>query len=244
MSGVKDDVLRRHYLSMIRYLKENERSKSLHVTDLVYGCPRYARWIYEDRLAGKLDERNYNEKDLLVFVVGKKLDELVVGDYHHVKLRLDVDGVSLVGEIDDLIVDDNRIVIVDRKTVRQRPPKEAHSHYISQVNSYAFMLKNGCSIEGFDGGDEVQCRELEKRLKLLFKKGVKVYGSILYIDVSLESPWRISDVVDWEINEEALYQLGLDMLIEEFKKELPNPVFSWFCNVCPFFVKCMEVGFG
>lgn len=240
LESVKDLVLRRHFLSMIKYLRDKERDKAVHVTDFVYDCPRYARWIYDARMAGELEDRNLNERDLTVFTIGKKLDELQVGDFHHVKLRMNIDGVDIVGEIDDLIIDHHgkRIIVVDKKHTRQRPPKEAHSHYINQVNMYCLMLVH--EKANFVDGEEI-AEVVEKALE----RGYRFWGAVLYIDVSLETR-VISDVVEWEINEEALDDLSfkLEKMVEEFKKSLPEPVSSWFCGYCPFFMRCVEAGRG
>ena len=222
---VKSLVLLRHRKSMSQYLKDG-REKAYHVTDFVYGCPRYAKWIYDLRMQENSEDRPLSERDMTVFTIGKKLDELPVGDWHHVKLRKTIGGLEIVGEIDDLIIDDDLVIVIDKKHIRGRPPKEAHSHYIAQVNTYAYFLKSGCVIDGVEVGD---LKELLRRLK-----DVNYYhGAVLYIDVGLETT-VISDVVDWEIEDRDFEQIreNLTSMVSSItiaKDGVPEPHISWFC---------------
>jgi CRISPR/Cas system-associated exonuclease Cas4 (RecB family) len=237
---VRSLVLLRHRKSMSQYLKDG-REKAYHVTDFVYGCPRYAKWIYELRMHENNEDRPLSERDMTVFTIGKKLDELPVGDWHHVKLRKTIGGLEIVGEIDDLIIDDDLAIVIDKKHIRGRPPKEAHSHYIAQVNTYAYFLKSGCVIDGVEVGD---LKELLRRLK-----NVNYYhGAVLYIDVGLETA-VISDVVDWEIEDRDFEQIreNLTSMVSSItvaKDRIPEPYVSWFCQYCPVIRRCSEVGIG
>jgi intein/homing endonuclease len=222
---VRSLVLLRHRRSMSQYLKDG-REKAYHVTDFVYGCPRYAKWIYDLRMQENSEDRPLSERDMTVFTIGKKLDELPVGDWHHVKIRKTIGGLEIVGEIDDLIIDEDLAIIIDKKHIRGRPPKEAHSHYIAQVNTYAYFLKSGCAIDSVEAGD---LKELSRRLK-----DVNYYhGAVLYIDVGLETA-VISDVVDWEIGDREFEQTreSLSFMVSSIivaKGGAPEPHVSWFC---------------
>jgi CRISPR/Cas system-associated exonuclease Cas4 (RecB family) len=230
------EILLRHRRSMSEYLKDG-REKEHHVTDFVYGCPRYARYVYELRVEVGDEARPLSERDMTVFTVGKKLDELVVGDWHHVKIRKNFGSVEVVGEIDDLIIDSGVLIVIDKKHLRGRPPKEAHSHYVTQVNSYVYFLVNGCEIESTEKGDV-------ERLKSMVKVGFrKLLGAVLYIDVSLETS-QVSDVLIWEVTSEDLSQMSKfwRAMAVEIWADPPPPNISWFCNYCPFVRRCAEVG--
>jgi len=237
---VRSLVLMRHRKSMSQYLRDG-REKGYHVTDFVYGCPRYTKWVYELRQAEGSDDRPLSERDMTVFTIGKKLDELPVGDFHHVKVRKTIGGVEILGEIDDLIIDDDLAIIVDKKHIRGRPPKDAHSHYIAQVNTYAYFLKSGCVIDSVEVGD---LKDLLRKLN-----GVNYYhGAILYIDVGLETS-VISDVVDWELTDRDFEEIRENLsymvsAITTAKGGVAEPHVNWFCNYCPFLRRCSEVGIG
>jgi hypothetical protein len=238
---IRDLVLQRYYRGLLNYL-DAEREKHPHVTDFIYGCARFAKWVYEDRLADV--PRRYNERDLMTLAVGKKLDEIVVGDYHHVGLRLRGWGDELFGEIDDVIIDDRGkiFIILDKKTVRQKPPKVAHSHYINQVEFYYAMLYGGALVYRCGNADGDRVAEHVGRAF----KDYKRVAVILYIDVSAESVWQLSNVVEWEMTDDRLGKAyeRLRMLYEESLKPLPKPSYGWFCNTCPFFRRCVEAGVG
>ena len=232
----RGEILLRHRRSMSEYLKDG-RQRGHHVTDFVYGCPRYAWYVYELREEVGDEDRPLSERDMTVFTIGKKLDELVVGDWHHVKIRKRIYDVEIIGEIDDLIIDSDNLVVVDKKHLRGKPPKEAHSHYVTQVNSYIYFLIDGCAVEGVEYGD---LEALRGRLSGSF---AKLYGAVLYIDVSLETS-QISDAVIWEVTPEVLSQIGKFWfgMVRDVKKFPPPPNISWFCNYCPFVRRCAEVG--
>jgi len=173
---IRDLVLQRYYKGLLSYLN-TEREKAPHVTDFVYECARFAKWVYEDRLADV--PRNYTERDLMTLAVGKKLDEIVVGDYHHVTLLLKNEDNRLFGEIDDVIIDDGAkiFIILDKKTVRQKPPKEAHSHYVNQVEFYYAMLAGGAIVYRCGNADGDKAAEhimrAFKEYKLIPQKGIE-----------------------------------------------------------------------
>jgi len=232
----KAEILLRHRRSMSEYLKDG-RERGHHVTDFVYGCPRYAWYVYKLREEIGDEDRPLSERDMTVFTIGKKLDELVVGDWHHVKIRKDFDGIEIIGEIDDLIIDYDALIVIDKKHLRGKPPKEAHSHYVTQVNSYIYFLIDGCTVESAEYGD---LEDLREKLKERF---TQLYGAVLYIDVSLETS-QVSDVVIWEVKHEDLVQTAKfwRSMIREMVLKPPMPRISWFCNYCPFVRRCAEVG--
>ena len=153
------------------------------------------------------------------------------------KIRKDFDGIEIIGEIDDLIIDYDALIVIDKKHLRGKPPKEAHSHYVTQVNSYIYFLIDGCTVESAEYGD---LEELREKLKERF---TQLYGAVLYIDVSLETS-QVSDVVMWEVKHEDLAQTAKfwRSMIREMVLKPPMPRLSWFCNYCPFVRKCAEVG--
>jgi len=232
----RTEILLRHRRSMSEYLKDG-RERGRHVTDFVYGCPRYAWYVYKFREEVGDEDRPLSERDMTVFTVGKKLDELVVGDWHHVKVRKRIHDVEVVGEIDDLIIDSGKLVVIDKKHLRGKPPKEAYSHYAIQVNSYIYFLVDGCTVESVEYGS------LEALRKNLSGNFSGLYGAVLYIDVSLETS-QVSDVVVWEVTPEVLNQIGKfwHAMVRDVKKSPPPPNISWFCNYCPFVRRCAEVG--
>ncbi|MEM0478295.1 MAG: PD-(D/E)XK nuclease family protein [Candidatus Caldarchaeum sp.] len=215
----KDLIRVRHVWSLIKYL-EQER-KGLHVTDIVYGCPYYAKWA---STRGREERRNIDEQGLIRLSVGKLLDTLDLGDWHHVKLTYG----DLQGEIDDIVELDGTLWIVDKKTVVEKPPREAHSHYVTQVQTYMVMLKHG-TVVSCEKGD------LEELLKKVRTMPLK--GAILYVDVSASTRTMVSDVVEVPAPAPE-FEDWLEWMLFEVEKEKPEKVVSWFCHYCPIMNTC------
>ncbi|MEM4458311.1 MAG: PD-(D/E)XK nuclease family protein [Candidatus Caldarchaeum sp.] len=226
MSRLEYEIRRRHVASMVKYL--SEKREGLHVTDLVYGCPRYASYVVQARKNNI--PRNIDEGGLLRLSMGKLLDTLVVGDWHHVDLAM---GGKFVGQVDDIFYDrdDDALVIIDKKTVVEKPPREAHDHYIRQVQIYAYMLRNG-EILGCEVGSVERLRELAASAKLK--------GAVLYVDVSVSTKTMVSDVKVFDIDDKSLETTGrfLAWMTEAIQSPRPEAVPSWFCHYCPIMNEC------
>jgi len=225
-------VRRRHVRSLLNYLEE-ERT-GLHVTDLVYGCPRYASYVMSAR-RDKAAKRNIDEGGLLRLAMGRLLDSLPIGDWHHVDLVLEKSG--LMGQIDDIIyrkgIGGDELLIVDKKTIVEKPPREAHDHYLTQVLIYAYMLRYG-SIVGCECGDLDLLRKLSKSSQ------TKLRGAILYVDVSVSTKTMVSDVKVFDIDSKALADVEkfLEHMLSGVNSLNPEAVPSWFCHYCPIMNDC------
>lgn len=228
------EIRRRHVAGLLKYLREEKRT-GLHVTDLVHGCLRYAAYQYVSR---ELEaERSIDEGGVTRLAIGKLLDSIPVGDWHHVDLRFD----GLQGQIDDVMRYGDDLVIIDKKTVAESPPRDVHDHYMRQVQYYAAMLKYG-EIVGCETGD------LEL-LKQLVAEARRFILAVLYVDVSASTKTRVSDVKVWIIDEDVVndvlrelrrmvkrfYETKAENSLDVMKFE-PNP--GWICQYCPIMNIC------
>lgn len=214
-----------HVASLLRYLNEEER-RGLHVTDIVYGCPYYAKWVVSERASN--NRRNVDEAGLIRLVVGKLLHTIPFGKWHHVKVMY---RDLLEGEIDDILFLDDVLYVVDKKTVVERPPKEAHGHYQKQVQTYIFMLKNGKILTSEKG-------DVEELKKLVGEKMIK--GAILYVDISASTRTVVSDVLAVDYSD--VVGDWVDWMIDEVMKDEPTKCVSWFCHYCPIMNLCWGEG--
>jgi hypothetical protein len=234
------EIRRRHVKSLIKYLQEER--KGLHVTDIVYGCPRYAVNNYLSREAGVV--RNIDEAGLIRLSIGRLLDSLSVGDWHHVDLELNAGGI-LHGQIDDIIYKDGTLVIIDKKTVAEKPPREAHDHYVKQLQYYYAML-----LEGKIVGSEIgSVEELEKAVR----EADSFKLAILYIDVSASTKTMVSDVKIFDPPKLQEVSAELKRIVRDFYATLlisggdvmkfkPEP--SWICHYCSLMNVCWGAGDG
>lgn len=224
--AVAFEVRRRHVRSLWQYLRSEDR-KGLHVTDLVYGCPRYAAYVVEAREKGA--SRNLDEAAMIRLGLGKLLDSLPVGDWHHVDLAMELGGRTVVGQIDDIVYHDGTLVVVDKKTVMEKPPREAHDHYVRQVQIYIYMLTHGQIVNSEVGDVEA--------LRSLVAAGVPILGAILYVDLTASTRTMISDVKLIDYKEENVVGF-LKWMVKEIGSVRPRAAPSWFCHYCPIFAEC------
>ena len=229
------EIRRRHVSSLLKYLKQDR--KGLHVTDIVYGCLRYAANAYFSRALA--EERNIDEAGLIRLSIGKLLDSLPVGDWHHVDMEYEFGGGKLLGQIDDILYNDGELVIVDKKTVADKPPREAHDHYVRQLESYYVMLLRG-EIVGCEIGD---VRELKRAVERA--RSIKL--AILYIDVSASTKTLVSDVKVFDPPKLEEAKRNLDEALSEFFRIMKThggdvmkypPAPSWICHYCPVMNRC------
>lgn len=217
----------RHVASMVHYLESGERRVGLHVTDLVYGCPKYARLTVMSRHGGDY-VRNMDEGVITKLTIGKLLDSLPVGDWHHVNVKLG----PLLGQIDDIAYEDGKLIVIDKKTIADKPPEQAHDHYVRQVQLYMYILRHG-EVESCEMGDV-------ERLRELLSNGTPMVGAILYVDVSTSTKTVVSKVVQVPFHPIAAAQVEqfLNWMLTEIESERPKARPSWFCQYCPYMIKC------
>jgi CRISPR/Cas system-associated exonuclease Cas4 (RecB family) len=91
--------------------------------------------------------------------------------------------------------------------------------------------------------EDVEYGDLEDLRAKLSGRFERLYGAVLYIDVSLETS-QVSDVVIWEVRPDDLAQMAKfwRSIIREMMFQVPPPRPSWFCSYCSFVRKCAEVG--
>ena len=243
MVSLSEYIRIRHISSLAKWLNENDDRKGLHVTDLVYGCMRYARWVVRAREEDRT--RNIDEAGLTRLAIGKLIDMIAFGDWHHVDLLyVNPRGHELRGQIDDIIfagLENGRpvLVVVDKKTVEGIPPKIAHSHYISQVETYIAMLMSGAEIVG------VECGRFTKQDLIDYVMDAEaIYGAILYIDISFSTKTKVSDVKilgrytrSWA-NERIREINGMMDVVYDPLEEDAEPTPTWFCQYCPIMNEC------
>ena len=225
-SHIVDYIRMRHIGSLVKYLEEHR--EGLHVTDLIYGCSKYANWIANARSSG-VYTRNIEENGLLKLAIGKLLHEIHVGEWSNIKIEFD----GVYGEIDDIIFRDGTLIVIDKKTTHDKPPKEAHDHYVIQVKAYMLGLKRG-NIISCERGDVEKLRRL---VNMWLDNKISMLGAILYIDASRSTVTMISEVKIVEPPNSEFEKQFIALIEETLKRPKARP--SWFCyKYCPIMNKC------
>lgn len=203
-----------------------DRTKEIHVTDLVYPCLRRA-W-YGKKYPGGLDSRLMGI--LWSGVVGHDavaLNNALEGfNELPVEYRFVVDGeeVKVVGRVDDVVRVGNEWVIVDKKFVNTIP-REVREHHKLQVLFYAVMITR----------DE----ELREQINPIR------WGSVLYVEMDREGKmnprpfvFRISGS-DIAMAEEILKARAMILWRAMRDDEPPPRVRTWLCDgYCPYLRRC------
>jgi len=112
--------------------EEDDRSRGIHVTSLVYDCLR--RGYYEN----KFEEGFFDMKTLITFWIGKAVHKTPILKNHELKLEWN----GITGTVDEY----QDGIIIDKKTTTYTP-KSPNGHHIKQIEYYAVLLsKNGYRV--------------------------------------------------------------------------------------------------
>ena len=191
---------------------DEDRSKEVHVTDLVYGCARKA-WFEKTLGYGITDTTS-----MIVLWTGKKLHETgMVGCEHEVKIEMNLGGVRVVGSIDELC-DDGELV-VDKKTTRGHPSKP-YDHHVMQVLLYALALKK-------------MGRKVPSRGAIVYINVVD--GTLKAYEFMITA--SVLDRVEREASERAK---EIWNAMQSGKPPRARP--GWLCNYCSYIGQCAKIG--
>lgn len=227
--------------AMFKYLNDNNetRSKTIHVTDLVYPCLR--RTYYLKMSQGEEMNTETGGIFFMGHVVHESLNLAAVAEegWHELWLGYDVerdkamtkDEVAqvisnepsrrydiLAGQIDELIKIKDTWVIVDKKTgVWGKKIDKPHEQYVEQLNMYRFLA--------------YKCKGIDAKT-----------GLLVYIDLNE----RLRDVQIFEIELRNVYETfamikdKMMKLKEALEKgEEPEPTYTWMCKgYCQFAKRC------
>jgi CRISPR/Cas system-associated exonuclease Cas4 (RecB family) len=215
--SLEENIKRRFLKAIINDMEKNKGKEYIgtQVTDVSYDCNRRA--YYNMKYREKGENIGVGESDLIRMWTGIKLHETPITENHEV----DVEAYGIHGRIDEIIIDVNTCIILDKKSTRNIPQKP-YDHHIKQVKYYAVMLKHHKLYEEI--------------------KGKKTYGAILYIDVDKAVTKCFVfdvDVNDKDIENEIKFK---SVVLESSIKNnvLPEPKPSWECGYCDFMVKCVK----
>lgn len=106
-----------------------DRSKEIHVTDLVYECLRKAYY-------SKKHKPMLTREGLLAVWLGEAVHRLDAGKHSEIKVQYN----GVVGSVDELVKINNELILVEKKTCKKLP-QYPYPHHINQVEYYYFMLK-------------------------------------------------------------------------------------------------------
>jgi CRISPR/Cas system-associated exonuclease Cas4 (RecB family) len=218
LSKVCDLVKRRFLSSIISDTEESRREikgEEIQITDICYDCMRRA--YYQVISRANEDNKGVRLSDWLVIWTGVRLHQTDFSEVH----ELDVYGMGVHGRIDELMINEDKAIIVDKKTTRKIPSKP-YDHHVKQVQYYAVLLKSS---------------EVWEMLK-----DKKMYGCVLYIDVNLGAIEAFPFVVnpnDAAIEREMREKITiLQKALNERKP--PEPKMSWLCQYCDFLFYCVR----
>lgn len=218
LSEVADSVKRQFLSAVIRDTEESKREMKkgeIQITDICYDCMRRAYYQVLSRMND--DSKGLRLSDLLVIWVGVRLHETDFSEIH----ELDVYGMGIHGRIDEIIIDGDRAIIIDKKTTRKIPNKP-YEHHIHQIRYYGILLKNSDVWE--------------------LLKNKKMYGCVLYIDVNLGAieafPFSMNPndtVLESEMRRKiSVLQNALN------ERKPPEPKMTWLCQFCDFILDCVS----
>jgi CRISPR/Cas system-associated exonuclease Cas4 (RecB family) len=218
LERVANIVKRRFLAAVVRDMeKDAEQLKGIQVTDICYDCLRraYYQIIFRER-GGEQEYKGMRESDWLRVWIGKKLHETDFSEVH----ELNVNALGVHGRIDEIVVDNNEVVVVDKKSTRKIPSRP-YDHHVKQVQYYAALLRRS---------------EMWPMLQ-----GKAFYGAVLYIDVAeglsevYVFPLNPEDVnVEREIAEKVAV---LNRALKEGRPPEPNA--GWVCDYCDFLYHCV-----
>jgi len=120
----------------------SQREVGIHVTTLVYGCPRYVSWAeeYGNALA-QANIDNWDGGDWIFRIwIGQKLHETPLTDMHEVKVHYEYGGKKVVGSVDEIWKTGNDVIVIDKKFVKELP-REMYEHHRKQVQIYSALLR-------------------------------------------------------------------------------------------------------
>ena len=187
---------------------EEDRSREIHVTDLVYECPRRA-W-YEKKLGYGVTSLD----TAFILWVGKKLHETGMdGCEHEVPVEFELGGVRVVGRIDELC--DGGDLVVDKKSTRRRVSKP-YDHHVMQVLLYAEAL-----------------RQMRGRVP---SRGAVVYMNVADNEVTAFE-FRITRVMLEQAVREAARR-ARELWEAMVSGRVPGARHGWICNYCPYVRLC------
>lgn len=139
------DVIKSMFLRAVLVDMEEER-EGIHVSHLVSPCLRNS-W-YSIRYGGQLVTEDgetvggLSETSMITLWLGKKLHEtpfsnvVINGKSGH---EFTMNWMDVTGTADEIVMVDNEIIIVDKKTVNEIP-RRAYDRHMNQIKYYALML--------------------------------------------------------------------------------------------------------
>lgn len=210
----KEEEIKEKFMQSLYREGMEDRSKEIHISDLVYPCPRsvvlskhYGVESYEDI-----------DKDFLKKTwAGKKLHETGFGDITEYGFKYkfcddDETWCYIYGSADEVFVKDG--IVLDKKFYAFTP-KKPYEHHLYQVGFYIVILRE---------------------LGLDVSKGAVMYINRydLYVKVYL---FEIED-----IGELKKLMLERANVIKEsmVNGKIPDGVVSWACRYCKFKYECDE----
>ena len=240
------DLLKRLILKGVALELQEDRSREIHVTDLVYPCIRKAYYQKTMPPAYK------GETSLLTLWIGKKLHETrppnaydfsdktveeareiltpeLVRDIesgtepvvlHELPLEAELGGARVVGRTDMVVWDpeSGEWIVVDKKTVEREAPRSPYSHHVEQVLFYASMLN---SLYGI----------------------TPTRGAVAYIQLSQGKTIEVHefDILPDKLEEArgVMEERASGLALALGTGVLPEPVMGWYCRYCPYYEACV-----
>lgn len=210
----QDKVLEWRMLSSIIKDIDEDRSREIHVTDLVYECVRRA--YYE-----KTEGYGVTGFDTaMVLWTGKKLHETgLEGCEHEVPVEMELGGVTVVGRIDELC--DGGDLIVDKKTTRH-VPSSPYDHHVFQVLLYALALK-----------------KMGRRVP---SRGAVIYIDVSGLNIRAYTFQITASLLDKVEREATARAVELAAALKLRRPPRPRP--GWLCQYCSYVRRCSLDGYS
>lgn len=137
MSNIEDDIKSRFMKGLHDFRnKDGARREGIHVSDLLSDCLRSA--YYNKRI----EERLMNMDGYLRTGYGLMVHEMIpLSEENEIKVEYETPNeVMIVGRIDDVMINDEKLIIVDKKTTRN-DVKSGYKNHWRQLYYYSVLYK-------------------------------------------------------------------------------------------------------
>ena len=259
--------LRLHFLRRIKKDLEHPRADAIHVSSLVYDCPRrvYFDWKFTNY---KGIFSPYDERSLANFWIGSKIHELPMSN-----VMITEDGVEVLSEDEDFqIVDAFKkvgrwqlhyfAIIQDGKEVgifgHEVPVWDEEYNIVGTLDELVMTPDKKLILIDKKTTSSIPARPYEHHVKqvkmyaYMLENNYGVFadkGAVFYIKKVGDKDWELLfRPYEFELNDvqrvvKEMLRVANEVLDADVKGKIPKAFPSWLCSKCPYYEVCIELGF-
>jgi CRISPR/Cas system-associated exonuclease Cas4 (RecB family) len=220
---VDEEYVKKLFVASIVNEITKDRGDSVHVSSMVYECPRLLAYMLEEKVE-TIEKANADnvelgdvEDSLYRIWIGTKLHETPLTEMHEKKYVSEYKGYKVSGTIDEILDVDGKRYILDKKFVAKLP-SAMYEHHRNQVMFYSVLMRDvdGIKADGI--------------ILLYFKPMLSAYG---------EERMKvfIEDISEKDID---MYKEKMLDILDGIKERRAKR--SWYCQYCAFYDRCKLEG--